>query len=168
MAPPVTGAGAYFPFPDNINSGVSSTRGGDKAWLTTASKDLFTLEGADNNPTLTELSGYFADTAFRFFDLGKKRYVAYTRQVSSSDGRLFVLEGTPEQSWSDIILERNVVYQAAIQNDTEGEKLSEEPSPMASGNSGMDLDIRKVGDDVYLAVIKQNVGLSLFKLTYIY
>lgn len=168
VAPPVTGAGAYFPFPDNINSGVSSTRGGDKAWLTTASKDLFTLEGADNNPTLTELSGYFADTAFRFFDLGKKRYVAYTRQVSSSDGRLFVLEGTPEQSWSDIILERNVVYQAAIQNDTEGEKLSEEPSPMASGNSGMDLDIRKVGDDVYLAVIKQNVGLSLFKLTYIY
>lgn len=168
VAPPVTGAGAYFPFPDNINSGVCSTRGGEKAWLVTASKDIFTMEGADNDPALTELSGYYADTAFRFFDLGKKRYVAYTRQVSPADGRLFILEGSPEQGWSDIILERNVVYQAAIQNDTEQEKLSDEPSPMSSGNSGMDLDIRQVGDDIYLAVIKQNVGLSLFKLTYIY
>ena len=133
VAPPVTGAGAYFPFPDDINKGVCSTRGGEKAWLVSASKDLFILEGADKEPTLTELSGYFADTAFRYFDLGKKRYVAYTRQVSSADGRLFILEGSPEQSWSDIILERNVVYQAAIQNDTEQEKLSDEPSPMSSG-----------------------------------
>ena len=59
------------------------------------------------------------------------------------------------------------MYQAAIQNDSEQEKISEDPSPMSSGNSGMDLDARKVGDDVYLVVIKQNVGLSLFKLTYI-
>ena len=168
MAPQATGAGAYFPFPDDINSGVSSVRGGETSWLTTASKDLYTLEGADGTPTLTELSGYYADTAFRYFDLGKKRYVAYTRQVSSGDGRLFILEGNPEQSWSEIILERNVVYQAAIQNDTEQEKINEEPSPMSSGNSGMDLDIRQSGDDVYLAVVKQNVGLSLFKLTYIY
>lgn len=167
MAPQVTGAGAYFPFPDNISNGVSSVRGGETAWLTQASKDLFTLEGADNNPVLTELSGYYADTAFRFFELGSKRYVAYTRQVSSSDGRVFILEGTQDQGWKDIILERNVVYQAAIQNDSEQEKISEDPSPMSSGNSGMDLDARKVGDDVYLVVIKQNVGLSLFKLTYI-
>ena len=168
MAPQATGAGAYFPFPDNISSGVSTVRGGEAAWLTSSTKNLATLEGADNNPSLTELSGYYADTAFRFFDLGNKRYVAYTRQVSSYDGRLFILEGTPEQSWSDIILERNVVYQAAIQNDTEQEKLSEEPSPMGSNNSGMDLDCRMVGDDMYLVVLKQNVGLSLFKLTYIY
>ena len=167
VAPPATGAGAYFPFPDNINNGVSSIRGGETAWLTKASKDLYKLEGADSTPTLTELSGYYADTAFRFFDLGTKRYVAYTRQVSSSDGRLFILEGEPEQSWENIILERNVVYQAAIQNDSEQDKISEEPSPMGSGNSGMDLDFRKVGDDVYLVVLKQNVGLSLFKLTYI-
>ncbi|MBO4455632.1 MAG: DUF1735 domain-containing protein [Bacteroidales bacterium] len=168
MAPQATGAGAYFPFPDDINNGVSTVRGGDMAWLTAASKNLYSLEGADGTPTLTELSGYFADSAFRYFDLGKKRYVAYTRQVDSSDGRIFILEGSPEQSWSEIILERNVVYQAAIQNDTEQEKISEEPSPMSSGNSGMDLDIRQVGDDVFLAVVKQNVGLSLFKLTYIY
>ena len=166
VAPPVTGAGAYFPFPDNINSGVSTVRGGATAWLTKASKDLFTLEGADSAPTLTELSGYFADTAFRFFELGGKKYVAYTRQVSGSDGRLFILEGTPEQTWEDVILERNVVYHAAIQNDTEQDGISEEPSPQGSANSGMDLDIRVIGGDVYIAVVKQNVGLSLFRLSY--
>lgn len=166
VAPPVTGAGAYFPFPDDINSGVASTRGGSLAWLTKASKNLWTLEGADNSPVLTELSGYFADTAYRFFELGGKRYIAYTRQVSSTDGRLFILEGAPDQSWTDILTERNVVYQAAIQNDSEQEGLDDTPSPMASGNSGMDLDVRQIGNDVYIVVLKQNVGLSLFRLMF--
>lgn len=166
VAPPVTGAGAYFPYPDNISAGVSSVRGGTTSWLTTSSKDMWTLEGADNNPTLVELSGYFTDTAYRFFDLGDKRYVAYTRQVSPSDGRLFILEGSQEQTWADIILERKVVYQAVIQNDTEQENVDETPSPMSSGNSGMDLDICMISStEAYIAVVKQNVGLSLFRLT---
>lgn len=165
-APPVTGAGAYFPFPDDIRKGVSSTRGGELAWLTSTEKDLLNLDGADNAPTLVELSGYFTDTAFRFFTLADKRYVAYTRQVSASDGRLFILEGEATQSWEDIILERNVVYHAAIQNDSEMDGIDETPSPMASTHSGMDLDVRVKGNDAWIAVVKQNVGLSLFKLTY--
>ena len=168
VTPPAAGAGAYFPFPDDINSGVASVRGGDTAWLTTASKDLFNLEGADSSPVLTELGEDYADSAFRYFDLGNRRYVAYTRQLDSYSGRVIIIEGTPEQSWKDIILEHNVVYQAAIQNDSDQDKISDDPSPAGSGNSGMDLGIRKVGEDVYMAVIKQNVGLSLFKLTYIY
>lgn len=165
VAPAAVGAGAYFPFPDNINQGVSSTRGGETAWLTTASKDLYTLEGADKEPTLAELSGYFADTAFRFFEFDGKRYIAYTRQVSPSDGRLFILEGEAGQSWSGMLEERNVIYQAAIQNDTEQEGLDDTPSPKASGNSGMDLDVRIAGNEVYIAVVKQNVGLSLFRMS---
>ena len=164
VAPPVTGAGAYFPFPDNVNKGVSTTRGGEKAWLTESADNLMSLEGA-TSPTLTELSGYFADTAFRFFDLKGKRYVAYTRQVASTDGRLFILEGTPEQSWEEILQERNVVYHAAIQNDSEQDSLDETPSPRASGNSGMDLDVRIIHGDAYIAVIKQNVGQSLFRIS---
>lgn len=165
VAPAAVGAGAYFPFPDNINQGVSSVRGGETAWLTTASKDLYTLEGADKEPTLAELSGYFADTAFRFFEFDGKRYIAYTRQVSPSDGRLFILEGEAGQSWSGMLEERNVIYQAAIQNDTEQEGLDDTPSPKASGNSGMDLDVRIAGNEVYIAVVKQNVGLSLFRMS---
>ena len=165
VAPAAAGAGAYFPFPDNINQGVSSVRGGETAWLTTASKDLYTLEGADKEPTLTELSGYFADTAFRFFEYDGKRYIAYTSQVSPSDGRLFILEGEAGQSWSSMLEERNVIYQAAIQNETEQEGLDDTPSPKASGNSGMDLDVRIAGNEVYIAVVKQNVGLSLFRMS---
>ena len=168
VAPPVPGAGAYFPVPDNISSGVASVRGGETSWLATASKDLMTLEGPDPSTAISELSGYYADTAFRYFDLGKKRYIAYTRQVNGGDGRLFILEGSQEQSWKEILEERNVVYHAAIQNDTEQDKVSEEPSPKQSSHSGMDLDIRIAGDDAYIAVVKQNVGLSLFKLSYIY
>ena len=165
VAPAAAGAGAYFPFPDNINQGVSSVRGGETAWLTTASKDLYTLEGVDKEPTLAELSGYFADTAFRFFEFDGKRYIAYTRQVSPSDGRLFILEGEAGQSWSGMLEKRNVIYQAAIQNDTEQEGLDDTPSPKASGNSGMDLDVRIAGNEVYIAVVKQNVGLSLFRMS---
>ena len=165
VAPAAAGAGAYFPFPDNINQGVSSVRGGETAWLTTASKDLYTLEGVDKEPTLAELSGYFADTAFRFFEFDGKRYIAYTRQVSPSDGRLFILEGEAGQSWSGMLEERNVIYQAAIQNDTDEEGLDDTPSPKASGNSGMDLDVRIAGNEVYIAVVKQNVGLSLFRMS---
>lgn len=165
VAPAAAGAGAYFPFPDNINQGVSSVRGGETAWLTTASKDLYTLEGVDKEPTLAELSGYFADTAFRFFEFDGKRYIAYTRQVSPSDGRLFILEGEAGQSWSGMLEKRNVIYQAAIQNDTDEEGLDDTPSPKASGNSGMDLDVRIAGNEVYIAVVKQNVGLSLFRMS---
>ena len=165
VAPAAAGAGAYFPFPDNINQGVSSVRGGETAWLTTASKDLYTLEGVDKEPTLAALSGYFADTAFRFFEFDGKRYIAYTRQVSPSDGRLFILEGEAGQSWSGMLEKRNVIYQAAIQNDTDEEGLDDTPSPKASGNSGMDLDVRIAGNEVYIAVVKQNVGLSLFRMS---
>ncbi len=165
VAPAATGAGAYFPFPDNINQGVSSVRGGETAWLTTASKDLYTLEGADKEPILTPLSGYYADTAFRFFEYDGKRYVAYTRQVSPSDGRIFILEGEAGQSWSSMLEERNVIYQAAIQNDSEQEGLDDTPSPKTSANSGMDLDVRISGNEVYIVVVKQNVGLSLFRMS---
>ena len=165
-APAETGAGAYFPFPENINKGISSVRGGKTAWLTSTTKDLATLEGADNAPTLTELSGYYADAAFRFFQFDGKPYIAYTRQVDASDGRLFILEGEPGESWESMLEARNIIYQAAIQNDAEQEAaLEPEVSPMASGNSGMDLDVRIKGNEVYIAVIKQNVGLSLFRMS---
>ena len=112
---------------------------------------------------LTPLSGYYADAAFRFIEFNGKRYVAYSRQVSSTDGRLIVLEGKATDSWEAILEQRNVIYQAAIQENAELQDEYNE-SPMASGNSGMDLDARQVGGDVYIAVVKQNVGLSVFKM----
>ena len=164
-APAQTGAAAYFPFPDDINSGIISVRGGETSWLVTASKNLKTLEGADNNATLTELDPAWANSAFRYFTLAGKRYVAVARQESSAAGRLIVLEGEGETGWGRIVTDGKVVYEAAIQNDTENEALDESPSARFSGNSGMDLDVYKNGEDVYIAVVKQNVGLSLFRVS---
>jgi hypothetical protein len=164
VAPPATGAGAYFPFPEIINAGPCTTRGGKDSWICHASKDLYSLEGADNNPTLIPLSGYYADAAFRFIEFNGKRYIAYSRQVSGADGRLIVIEGKANESWETILENRTVIYQAAIQENSEMQEDYNE-SPRSSGNSGMDLDARQVGGDVYIAVVKQNVGLSLFKMS---
>ena len=164
-APAQTGAAAYFPFPDDINNGIISVRGGETSWLVTASKNLKTLEGADNNATLTELDPQWANCSFRYFTLAGKRYVAVAKQDSSSAGKLLVLEGEGETGWGQIVTAGKLVYQAAIQNDTENEALDETPSTMFSGNSGMDLDVYQNGEDVYIAVVKQNVGLSLFRVS---
>ena len=164
-APAETGAAAYFPFPDDINNGIISVRGGETSWLVTASKNLKTLEGADNNARLTELDRQWANCSFRYFTLAGKRYVAVAKQDSSSAGRLLVMEGDGEAGWGQVLTSGTLVYQAAIQNDTEGEALDETPSPMYSGNSGMDLDVYRNGEDVYIAVVKQNVGLSLFRVS---
>ena len=164
-APAETGAAAYFPFPDDINSGIISVRGGQTSWLVRASKDLKTLEGADNNAMLTELDPSWSNCSFRYFTLGGKRYIAIAKQDSSAGGRLLILEGEESAGWAQIITDNKLVYQAAIQNDTENESLDVSPSDRFSGNSGMDLDVYQRGEDVYIAVIKQNVGLSLFRVS---
>ena len=110
------------------------------------------------------MSGYYTDAAFRFFEFNGKRYIAYTRQVSSTDGRLIIIEGAAGESWEDILNRRTVIYKAAIQVNEEMKDDYVE-SPKASGNSGMDLDVRVVGEDAYIVVVKQNVGLSLFKMS---
>ena len=164
-APAQTGAAAYSPFPDDINNGIISVRGGETSWLVTASKNLKTLEGADNNATLTELDPAWANSSFRYFTVAGKRYVAVARQDSAAGGRLIVLEGEGATGWGQIVTGGKVVYEAAIQNDSENEALDESPSARFSGNSGMDLDVYKSGEDVYIAVVKQNVGLSLVRVS---
>lgn len=163
VAPAVTGAGAYFPYPDDMANGVCSVRGGGPAQSVATTANFLTAEGAIT-PTLTDLSGYYTDAAFRFFEFNGKKYIAYTRQVDSTDGRLFVIEGESTDTWSTILSTRKVVYHAAIQNSTEGNEAPGDPSPKASGNSGMDLDIHEINGSIYIAVVKQNVGLSLFRV----
>ena len=163
-APAVTGAAAYFPFPDNVNSGFISVRGGS-SWSVTASKNLKTLEGADNDATVVELGAEWADCSFRYFTLASKRYIACAKQDNSGAGRLIILEGEGTTDWARILADANIVYTAAIQNETEQDGLDETPCERTSGNSGMDLDIFQSGNDVYIAVVKQNVGLSLFHVS---
>lgn len=157
-----TGAAAYWPFPEDKNSGMYGIRNRINSYSVTFLSDSWRATGG-NETTSTQLDGYFENCAFQYIDFNGKRYVAYTRQVDGSDGRLFVLEGAATDSWESIIRARNVIYHAAIQNSFEGEG-EVEPSPRSSGHNGMDLTAREIGGDVYIAVVKQNVGLSVFKM----
>ena len=180
-APTVMGAGAYFPFPDNMYKGICSIRGGlNPVTFEDYMSQLVTVPEGEEfgsgtggiTPTLTPLSGYYQDAAFKFFEYSGKRYVAYTRQVGAADGRLFILEGELTDSWEKILTgyqdaqgkRSNIVYQAAIQEEAE---LQDDYNPSAreSGHSGMDIDCRLINGDMYIVVVKQNVGLSLFRMT---
>ena len=158
-----TGAAAWWPFPEDKNAGLYGVRNKINTFSVRFQSDSWTAIGG-NETTSTQLSGYYENCAFQYIEYAGKRFVAYTRQVDGNDGRLFVLEGKPTDSWDDIIAARNVVYHAAIQNAFEGEG-DVEVSPRSSTHNGMDLCAREIGGDLYIAVIKQNVGLSLFKMT---
>ena len=162
---PATGAGAatWWPYPENKNAGLYGIRNKVNSYVVAFQSDSWSATGG-NETTSSQLDGYYENCEFQYIEYAGKRFVAYTRQVDGSDGRLFVLEGKATDSWEDIVRARNVIYHAAIQNAFEGEG-EVEPSPRSSGHNGMDLTAREIGGEVYIAVIKQNVGLSLFKMS---
>lgn len=113
---------------------------------------------------MIESGWYTSVPSYQFFSYNGHRYVAYTRQVGGNDGRLIILEGDATEAWSSIITNHKVVYNAAIQEDAENQG-EYNTSVRSSGNNAMDLCIRVKEDGVYLVCLKQNVGLSLFKMT---
>ncbi|MBR1575107.1 MAG: DUF1735 domain-containing protein [Bacteroidales bacterium] len=157
-----SGAAAWWPFPEDKNAGLYGIRNKINSFSVRFQSDSWTAIGG-NETTSTQLSGYYENCAFQYIEYAGKRYIAYTRQVDGGDGRLFILEGKATDSWDSIIAERNVIYHAAIQNEFEGEG-DVEASPRSSSHNGMDLCVRETGGDIYIAVVKQNVGLSLFKM----
>ena len=166
-----SGAGSYFPYPENIGKGIYVSRDERKAWWVSTLSDPMTATGG-NDCTLTQFdSGYYTNVpSFQYIEWGGKRYVAYTRQVSSTDGRLIIMEGAATDDWQTLINTHKVVYQASIQADVafydgDWHQEMDAPSPKGSGNSGMDLAVREIGGALYIAAVKQNVGLSLFKMT---
>ena len=166
-----TGAGAYYPFPEDVKKGIYASRDNRKIWWVTTKSDPITATGGNECTLVQEESGYYTNVpSIQYIEWNGKRYVAYTRQVSATDGRLFILEGQASDGWQSIIQTRKVVYQAALQTDAAFQDGDYHPemeaeSPKASGNSGMDLAVREIGGAMYIAAVKQNVGLSLFKMT---
>lgn len=164
--------GAYWTFPDTKDSGIWGGRNDEVrscyGWVTKGAPNLWN-DGANGNQTanssLEEIeSGWYKSVpCYQFFSYGDYRYVAYTRQVNARDGRLIILYGRKSKGWKDIITDHKVLYQAAIQENAENKDEYNE-CPRYSTNLGMDLSIRVKPDGVYLACVKQNVGLSLFKI----
>ena len=164
-----SGVGAYYPYPGDVQHGL---------YTSTASARYISM---DENPlsvspnesvSSTNAGGYYVNAhGINYFTFNGKRYIAYGKNADDPDGRFYILEGEESDSWESILGgKRKVIYQASIQRDVEffdGEYHSEleVPSPKASGNSGLDVTVRQIGDAVYIAAVKQNVGLSLFKMT---
>lgn len=164
-----SGAAAYWPYPEDKNKGLYGLRNSVGSYCVSLQGDSWTATGG-NETTSTQFDETYQNNSFQYISYNDKRYVAYTSQIASDDGRLFVLEGEATDSWDAIVQTHKVIYQAVIQNDLEslGDDLEDvQPSPKSSSHSGMDLCARQVGDDVLIAVVKQNVGLSLFRMTVI-
>lgn len=166
-----TCAGAFWTFPDTKDAGVWGARDFEArsayGCVKTGAPNLWNASGNQTENSVTEEieSGWYKSVpCYQFFTYNNKRYVAYTRQVDGSDGRLIILQGKADEAWKDIITNHKVVYQAAIQENAEN-KDEYDSSPMGSINNAMDLCIRVKQDGVYLACVKQSVGLSLFKLS---
>ena len=177
-----TCAGAFFPYPGSKDSGIWAPRDPSTPSVYARAKakdaaagipDLWTAEGNQlANTVCTPIeSGYYKGVAaYQFFDFGGKRYIAYAKQVSDRDGRVIVMQGDTTDSWEDIMTEHNVIYQASMQDDVEFFDGDYHPemeieSIGLSNNLGMDLSIRVMSDCVYIACVKQGIGLSLFKLS---
>ena len=173
-----TAAGAFWTYPDTKDAGIWGGRGTPEDFVQSAygsvkegATNLWNASGDQtaNTECNTINNGYYNNvTAYQFFNFNDKPYIAYSKQVDGTDGRFILLEGEATGAWKAIVpgilANRNIVYQAAIQEDAE---MQDEynASPLASGHSGMDLGIRAVGDKVYIVVLKQNVGLSLFSVS---
>jgi len=168
-----TCVGAFWTFPTEKDRGFWGGRDAIKSVLSTVdnTKDgyvnLWSATGNQLSYTKTTVieSGWYEKVpAYQFFTYNDRRYIAYAKQVSGNDGRIIILQGSSDADWVDILNAHNVVYQAAIQENAENQD-DYNSSPKYSGNSGFDLCVRQIGDAIYIVADKQNVGLSLFKVT---
>lgn len=165
-----SGMGAYYPIPGNASVGLYTSTSSSK-YVQFTSSPLNT--SPNTSGTFVDAGGYYVDAhGFNCFEFNGKRYIAYVKNAGGGDGRFYIIEGESTTDWADMLgAKRNVIYQAAIQENlayTDGEyhaELGANPSPKTSGNSGIDCAVRVKSDGVYFAVMKQHVGLSLFKMS---
>ena len=164
------GMGAYYPLPGNASAGLyTSTASAKFAQFTSSPLNT----SPNTSGTFVDAGGYYVNAhGFNCFEFNGKRYIAYVKNADGGDGRFYIIEGESTTDWADMLgSKRNVIYQAAIQENlayTDGEyhaELGANPSPKTSGNSAIDCAIRVKSDGVYFAVMKQHVGLSLFKMS---
>ena len=166
---PETGMGAFYPYPNDVQHGIyTSTSAG---WYVSFGESPL-VANPNESMTKRDAGGYYKNAhGFNFFEFNGKRYIAYAKNAGDGDGRFYILEGKTSDSWESLLDgKRNVIYQAAIQHGTEFHDAVyhaelEVPSPRNSGHSGLDVAMREHDGAVYFAVVKQNVGLSLFKMS---
>ncbi len=165
---PAAGVGGYFPYPNDKNNGFFGIRDNVQAYMFSFTTDAWNASGLVDDAVSTSTgSGYFLNsTSAVYFEVGAYKYVVYTRQVSGSAGGVMFLRGDSTSSYADIINARKAggAASAAFSIAADSDDVTT-TNAKSSGNGGFDLAAYKVGEDVYVAAIKQNVGLSLFKVS---
>lgn len=165
------GRAAFYPYPGQATPQKGIYTSPESAYYVAEDgNNVYTWNASKFNASAAS-QYYFGAGDFNFFEFEGKRYIAYVKNVSPRDGRLYVLEGELSDDWQDMLdAKRNVIFQAAIQADvqfSDGEyhQELEVESPRSSGNSGIGCAVCAIGDEVYIMAGKQNVGLSLFKMS---
>lgn len=158
-----SGACAYYPVPGNPNVGVYSPGRGveGRGKSSTFEGDLKSDGNSKFDPVLTNLDYAEGRNGFvlgyNFIEWNGKRYVIYGKQESSTNGKVYILEGTTGQSWIDIANTASVKFRRDDLVRLDGCTLS-------SGNSGMDVTARVIGDALYIAAQKQNLGCAVYRI----
>lgn len=163
------GINAYYPYPGDASNGFIANVSAAGQYASYANSPLNT--SPNESGTFTASSGYYDNTAgYNFLEYNGKRYIAYAKNADKGDGRFYILQGETTDSWSDILgSKRKVIYQADIQQDlayADGDYHEDlaEGVTKTSAHSALDCTARIIGGDLYFAVLKQGVGLSLFKM----
>lgn len=135
----------------------------------------FLVSSTSSTHYLSNVSGnVFASTAdlgmslthgFSFFDDAKTglKYIAYVGIEAAQDkGSVKVISdfsGTPD-GFLGVLQANKVVFDAPVQDGMDATVVSPCPATHSTG----DCVVRKIGNDTYMAVMIQNVGISVFKL----
>ena len=135
----------------------------------------FLVSSTSSTHYLSNVSGnVFASTAdlgmslthgFSFFDDAKTglKYIAYVGIAAAQDkGSVKVISdfsGTPD-GFLGVLQTNKVVFDAPVQDGMDATMVSPCPATHSTG----DCVVRKIGNDTYMAVMIQNVGISVFKL----
>lgn len=141
----------YNPYPEDINAGVLTTLSG--AYAATPDTKFSALYPSGVMNLTASSSGA---VAVQFFEYKDHRYVAFATQDSDTEGYLCIRQGSASDAWATILNSGKDI--------TEPIRIHALNNTYASDNNFMDVAVYEAGDEVYIACLKQGVGLSLFKL----
>ena len=148
-----SGVTTYNPYPADVNNGVITSRTDGAAGAKTSPK----FSSLDPDGTLSVSSSSSGAVAVQFFEFNDQRFVAYATQEDDEKGYLNIKRGDLSTNWVTILNSGTAV----------GSPLAIHASNNtgSSAHNAMDVAVYDDGSGIYIACLKQGVGLSLFKLT---
>ena len=163
-----SGSCAYYPFPGNPNEGIYSPgRGIEKRGQSAViTGDLKSAGNSAFTPELTPISyssgrnGYVL--GYNFVEWRGNHYVIYGKQESSTAGHVYVLEGPNSLPFLTILNREWDGGEVKFRRDI----LRAEGCSLTSSANAMDIAVRIINGDIYIAAQKQNIGCALYRVCY--